>query len=282
MDKTIALRHRTAYRYDRPVALGPQLVRLKPAPHCRTPILSYALSVEPAEHALHWLPDAAANHVARIVFHERVQEFALEVRLVADLAPQNPFDFLLDAAAARYPFAYPPDEARALAPYCEPEPAGLRLAAWIAGIDCSPAPTVGVLVDVNRRLHGEIAYVRRPEPGVQSCEETLALGRGSCRDTVWLEVQILRRLGFAARFVSGYLIELGAEVAAELHAWSEVYLPGAGWIGLDPTSGLLAAEGHIPLAAAASAAGAAPIAGNVEPNNADFSYAIEATRCSLG
>ena len=286
----VALHHRTAYRYDREVALGPQLVRLRPAPHCRTRVLAYALAVRPRKHFLNWQQDPHGNWQARLVFPERTAELVVEVDLVVEMAALNPFDFFLEPAAETVPFAYEPRLRKDLEPYLETLPAGPRLAALLASIPRDPAPTVGFLVELNRRLAREIRYLIRMEPGVQTPEETLERASGSCRDSTWLLVQLLRRLGLAARFVSGYLIQLAPDVKAldgpsgtevdftDLHAWAEVFLPGAGWIGLDPTSGLLAGEGHLPLAATPAPETAAPISGLVEPCGVELSFEMSVRR----
>jgi uncharacterized protein (DUF2126 family)/transglutaminase-like putative cysteine protease len=270
----VALNHRTAYRYDRLVTLTPHVVRLRPAPHCRTPVLSYSLKVEPEAHFVNWQQDPYSNHLARLVFQKPARALSLEVDLVAELSVINPFDFFVESGAEDYPFEYEPVLAKELIPYLEVEPPGPGMRDLVRELRRSKVNTINYLVDLNRVLHGRIKYVIRMEPGIQICEETLASARGSCRDSGWVLVQLLRNLGLAARFVSGYLIQLKADVPSldgpsgaendftDLHAWAEVYIPGAGWIGLDPTSGLLAAEGHIPLACAADPQSAAPISGS--------------------
>jgi uncharacterized protein (DUF2126 family)/transglutaminase-like putative cysteine protease len=285
----VALTHETHYRYEAPAALGPQVVRLRPAPHARTKILAYSLRIEPSQHFLNWQQDPLGNYLARIVVPERTREFRLLVDLVAEMAVFNPFDFFLEPQAEKYPFGYDAQTAKELEPYLEVDVPGPLLAAWLTRIDRSPVPTVDFLVELNRRLHEHVEYVIRMEPGVQTCEETLSTRRGSCRDSAWLLVQLLRHLGLAARFVSGYLIQLKPDVKGldgpsgtdkdftDLHAWAEVYLPGAGWIGLDATSGLLAGEGHIPLACAPNPAGAAPITGTSD-SPAAFSFAMHIER----
>lgn len=274
----VALNHTTQYRYDRPVTLLPHVVRLRPAPHCRTPILSYSLRVQPEPHFLNWQQDPYSNYLARVVFVEPAREFRVVVDLVAELSAINPFDFFIEPIAEKYPFAYDSVLARELTPYLEAAPAGPKLRRLIDEVRRGDVRTVDYLVEINRHVQQLVRYVIRLEPGIQTCEETLTLASGSCRDSAWLLVQLFRHLGIAARFVSGYLIQLAADVKSldgpsgperdftDLHAWTEVYLPGAGWVGLDPTSGLLAGEGHIPLACAAEPITAAPVTGSYSWN----------------
>jgi transglutaminase-like putative cysteine protease len=286
----VALHHVTRYRYDRLVNLSPQVVRLRPAPHCRTPILAYSLRIEPETHFINWQQDPFANHLARLVFPERTRSFTVTVDLVAEMSVYNPFDFFLEPEAERFPFAYAKESLPDLAPYLAREKATPLFAALVASVPREPKRTIDFLVELNQRLQREIAYLIRMEPGVQTPEQTLKLKSGSCRDTSWLLVQVLRHLGLAARFVSGYLIQLKPDVQAldgpsgaevdftDLHAWCEVYLPGAGWIGLDPTSGLLAGEGHIPLACTPQPSTAAPVSGGVDECESEFEHEMRITR----
>ena len=290
MGTQVAVNHRTRYEYDRLVTLSPHVIRLRPAPHCRTPVPRYSLRIDPPDHFLNWQQDPHGNHLARAVFQTPAQRLRIEVDLVAELTAMNPFDFFLEPSAESFPFEYEPWLARDLRPYLETEPPGPELRRFLAAVDTRARSTVDFLVTLNRDLERRVDYETRMEPGIRTCDDTLAGGRGSCRDSAWLLTQILRNLGLAARFVSGYLIELVPDVrpiegpagpsrdSGELHAWTETYLPGAGWVGLAPTSGLLAAEGHLPVAATAEPATAAPVSGSVSPAEVEFDHAVTVTR----
>jgi len=293
MSIRVALHHKTHYRYDRDVGLSPHEVRLRPAPHTRTPVLSYSLNVRPEKHFINWQQDAFGNHIARFVFPEKTRELEITVDLVADMTVINPFDFFVESYAEHFPFAYPPELAKDLAPYLAIDEKGPLLQKWISEFRASQSGeirTIDFLTNINGRLQQDTRYLVRMEPGVQTCEQTLQLKSGSCRDSGWLMVQILRHCGIASRFVSGYLIQLSADQKSldgpsgperdftDLHAWAEAYIPGAGWIGLDATSGLLAGEGHIPLACTPSPVSAAAVIGNVEPSESEFDFAMEVTR----
>jgi uncharacterized protein (DUF2126 family) len=290
MSILVGLHHVTTYRYDRPVSLGPQVIRLRPAPHCRTPIKSYSLKVQPANHFVNWQQDPHGNWLARYVFSEKTEEFAVAVDFIADMEVINPFDFFTEPYAEQFPFTLPEPLRSDLMPFLEPEPAGPLLQVLLDKLPRAAPSTVNHLVGLNRDLQLRIRYVTRMEPGVQTPDETLAAGSGSCRDTGWLLVQILRHIGVPARFVSGYLIQLRHDVKAldgpsgtdhdftDLHAWAEAYIPGAGWIGLDPTSGLLCGEGHLPVAATPHYRTAAPITGAVEAAEVDFAFTMQVSR----
>jgi uncharacterized protein (DUF2126 family)/transglutaminase-like putative cysteine protease len=289
----VALKHVTRYKYDRLVGHGPHVVRLRPAPHSRTRILSFSQVIEGGEHFINWQQDPFSNWNARLVFTEPMRELSITVDLVAEMSVLNPFDFFLEESASHYPFTYEPDLARDLAPFLEACPAQPRLKAFLQTIrpaHGSTPRTIDLLVDINRKVNQAVEYTIRLEPGVQEPEETLAKATGSCRDSAWLLTHALRHLGLAARFVSGYLIQLAADVKSldgpsgpeadftDLHAWCEVYLPGAGWIGLDPTSGLLAGEGHIPLSCTPEPKSAAPVTGAVDECEATLKHHMAVTR----
>jgi transglutaminase-like putative cysteine protease len=287
----VAIRHNTYYKYDRLINMGAHVIRLKPAPHSRTKIHSYSLNIEPKEHFINWQQDSFGNYLARVVMHDKVKEFKVEVEVVAEMTVINPFDFFVEEYAEKFPFQYEIQDRKELAPYFEIIENGPLLTEWIKKLE--PYKNINIvdfLVAINREVNKEIEYTVRLEPGVYTCEESLQKKLGSCRDSAWLLVQTMRHLGLAARFVSGYLVQLKADQKAidgpsgtekdftDLHAWCEVYVPGAGWIGLDPTSGLLAGEGHIPLCCTPAPASAAPISGAIDRCEVEFFHSNEVIR----
>jgi len=291
MSIKVAIRHQTSYEYDRSVNLSPHTFRLRPAPHCRTPILSYSLKIQPEEKFINWQQDPFGNYLARVVFPEKTKMLRFEVEVIAELIVINPFDFFVEKYADNFPFDYTYQLKKELLTYFETSEKGELLMEWLKKIDLSkPVPIIDFLVSLNQNLYNHINYTVRLEPGVQTCEETLTKKTGSCRDSAWLLVQVLRHLGLAARFVSGYLVQLKADQKAidgpsgpeadftDLHAWAEVYIPGAGWIGMDPTSGLFAGEGHIPLCCTPDPISAAPVTGMTDVCETEFSYKNEVFR----
>ncbi|GAA1706662.1 transglutaminase family protein [Microbacterium sediminicola] len=287
MSIKVALEHYTAYEFEKPISVAPHVVRLRPAPHSRTPIEAYSLEVSPKNHFINWQQDPFGNWVARLVFPEKVKKLEITVGLVADMMVINPLDFFIEDYAERFPFGYREDLAADLAPYMRPVPGSRRADTWRRKLPPLPAdgvPTVTFLAQLNQAVANDIGYSVRMEAGVQTPNHTLRTKIGSCRDSAWLLVSLLRQYGLAARFVSGYLVQLApdqesldgpsgpAEDFTDLHAWAEVYVPGAGWIGLDATSGLFAGEGHIPLSATPEPSSAAPISGATEPTKVEFAF----------
>ena len=290
MSIRVAVRHNTYYTFDRHVSIAPHILRLRPAPHCRNRIYSYSLKIKPERHFINWQQDPFGNFLARLVFPEKQDHLSVEVEIITDMTVINPFDFFVEEYAETFPFQYDDHTLKELGPYLEVTEDGPLLKQWLAQVPDNEMPIIDFLVHLNQRLERDIEYNVRMEPGVQTCEETLSLARGSCRDTGWLLVQILRHVGLAARFCSGYLVQLAPDTRSlegpsgpekdftDLHAWCEVYLPGAGWVGLDPTSGLFAGESHIPLACTPSPISAAPISGATEKCRVEFGFANEVER----
>lgn len=280
----IVISHKTLYKYDRSVSLSPHIFRLRPAPHSRTPIEAYSIKIKPENQFFNWQQDPFGNYLARLIFPEKTKELSIEVEIIADLKTINPFDFFVEEYAEEFPFKYEETTKKELLPYLEITDNGQLLKDFIKTIDYTPRKTIYFLIDINRKIYEYLNYNIRMEPGVQSCDETLEQKNGSCRDYAWLFVQVLRHLGFGARFVSGYLVQLKSDEKSldgpsgpeedftDLHAWAEVYLPGAGWIGFDATSGLLAGEGHIPLACTPSFESAAPVSGMSDVCETEFFF----------
>jgi uncharacterized protein (DUF2126 family) len=291
MTVTVGLTHHTAYQYDKPISMSPHIFRLKPAAHCRTSIESYSLKITPENHFINWQQDAYGNYLARVVFPEQTKSFSFTVDLVAKMNVINPFDFFLEEYADNYPFKYDDATNHEVQTYLlKGEPNRLLLDFIEPVLPKKPLRTVDFLVAFNQYIANYVGYTIRMEPGVQSATETLTLKTGSCRDSAWLLVEAFRHIGLAARFVSGYLIQLSADEQSldgpsgpaedftDLHAWCEVYVPGAGWIGLDPTSGLFAGEGHIPLACTPEPEAAAPVTGGIDKCEVTFDFYNKVTR----
>jgi uncharacterized protein (DUF2126 family)/transglutaminase-like putative cysteine protease len=288
----VAIRHKTIYTYDRFVSLSPHIFRLRPAVHSRTAIEAYSFKLLPKDHFINWQQDPFGNYQARVVFPEKTSSMEIAVEVIANMQVINPFDFFVEEYAEEYPFTYAASLEKELAPYIEHKDDGFLLKEWVKNhVDrTKKARIVDFLVGINRQLNNDIAYTIRMEPGVQMPDETLSRALGSCRDSAWLLVHILRHAGLAARFVSGYLVQLKSDEKSldgpsgpeqdftDLHAWAEVYVPGAGWIGLDPTSGLFAGEGHIPLACTPDYASAAPVVGATDKCEVSFSFENSVTR----
>lgn len=286
----VAVHHHSHYHFDRPVFVFPHEIRMRPLANGRAAISAYVLKVRPGKHTIHWQQDLQGNCVARLTMPDLTDELSLTVDLIAEIGAINPFDFLVEPWAEYYPFEYPEELGVEVAPFVRTESPGPVLSAWMRefrnALSCDMT-TIQVLVCANQSVWRSVSYRARMESGIQSCEDTLVRGSGSCRDSAWLLVQVLRHLGIAARFVSGYLIQTArTEVARDgagidtvsLHAWCEAYVPGAGWVGLDATSGLLAGDGHVALAATTQPALAAPVQGRIGTCEARLEVTMSATR----
>ncbi|MBS0017528.1 MAG: transglutaminase family protein [Arthrospira sp. SH-MAG29] len=290
MSVKVSLNHQLVYHFENSVILGPHTLGLRPSPHCRTPISSYSLKIEPNDYTMTWQQDPYGNYLGRLNFLSKTDRLGITVDIIADLHPINPFNFVMESYAERYPFIYEEQLGRELIPFLEIDESTPILKDWVEQHRVKDIYTPEFIITINQKLADYIKYTVRFEPGIQTCEETLKTQIGSCRDTAWLMVQILRHYGLAARFVSGYLIQLKPDVPpldgppgpeadnADLHAWAEVYIPGAGWIGLDPTSGFLAAEGHIPLVCTADPQAASPVQGTAEPCGSNLEFAVTVSR----
>jgi len=286
----VVISHKTGYKYDKQVSLSPHIIRLRPAPHSRTPIEAYSLKIKPENHFINWQQDPFGNYLARLVFPEKTDELSIDVEIIADLITINPFDFFVEESAANYPFSYKSDLKKELFPYLELDEDSEAIRDFVSTVDRGEKPIIDFLVALNQKIYQYLNYTLRLEVGVQSCEHTLACKTGSCRDFSWLFVQVLRHLGLASRFVSGYLVQLKADVKSldgesgpeedftDLHAWTEVYIPGAGWVGLDSTSGLFAGEGHIPLACTPHYNSAHAIEGATDKCETEFTFENKVTR----
>ncbi|SEQ33831.1 Uncharacterized conserved protein, DUF2126 family [Hyunsoonleella jejuensis] len=280
----IVISHKTVYKYDRLVSLSPHIFRLRPAPHSRTPIEAYSIKIKPENQFFNWQQDPFGNYLARLTFPEKTKELSVDVEIIADLKTINPFDFFVEKYAEDFPFEYTETTKKELLPYLEITDNGPLLKEFLKTVDLTSRKTIFFLIDINRKIYEYLNYSIRLDPGVQNCEQTLESKIGSCRDYAWLFVQVMRHLGFGARFVSGYLVQLKSDEKSldgpsgpeedftDLHAWAEVYIPGAGWIGFDATSGLLAGEGHIPLACTPSFESAAPVSGMTDVCETEFHY----------
>ncbi|EAQ75592.1 MULTISPECIES: transglutaminase family protein [unclassified Synechococcus] len=275
--------HLTTYSFEALVRLDAHALRLRPREGHELRIESSTLRITPPA-KLRWHRDAEDNSVAIASFREPTAQLLIESELVVQQYHQAPLDFLVDEKAAHFPFRYSDEDQLLLAPYRQ-EP-GARSSAlltdWLAGLH-QPGErieTYALLERISDLIHASLRYQRREEPGVQTAEHTLAGGSGSCRDFATLFMGAARQLGFAARFVSGYLHDPAAAAAAgSTHAWAEVYLPGAGWKGFDPTIGALAGPHHMAVAVARHPEAVPPVAGSfVGPSGATLSVGVWVTR----
>ncbi len=269
----ISVDHLTEYQYEHPVGFGEHSLYLRPRESQTVHVQSFSLQCRP-EGRVRWMRDCFNNVVAVVSFGlVESSVLSFHCKMSFDVAEENPFDFILESRASQFPFSYDEREKSALSPYLEAEESERwRVLDWVRGVlgeSTQSRETIAFLTDLNLAIHRHIAYERRDDEGVQTANETLARERGSCRDLAELFVATSRQLGMAARFVSGYLYEPTPpegehafnRAAGSMHAWAEVYLPGAGWLGFDPTNGLLTDHHFLPAAVASRPQWVSPIQG---------------------
>lgn len=257
----LRISHAITYRYSEPVTLAPQRILLRPREHHHTSVLAFRLEATPRS-KIFWARDAHENSLASVHVHERCQEFHIRATSEVETLDANPFDFLLISEAARHPFHYAAGDTAALAPFLEP-PRGRShpLLAWLRAIMPQfPDDTLALLTQLNRTLRDQIHIRPKLSPVVQAPEQTIQTRAGSVRDIAALMMHACRALGIAARYVSGYRWTDDGEPG--LHAWTEVYLPGAGWKGFDPSTALLSDDHYVAVALGASPENLAPVSGS--------------------
>lgn len=262
----LKISHVTRYEYERAVSFSPHLIYLRPRDTALLRVDQFHFNISPDAKVL-WTRDSQDNLLARVHFWERAANLNIRAELRVETFDTNPFDFILEPHALTFPFVYDELHAFNLGPYLAPPFAETRTAllSWLdAHFTDRPAETVPFLVALNTLVHRSLTYTRRHERGIQPSTTTLRLGSGSCRDYAVLFVELCRTLGIAARFVSGYLHDPSPDSAAygAMHAWAEVFLPGAGWKGLDPTHGIFCDDSFVPVAHAAVAESVNPIQGS--------------------
>lgn len=276
MNRRYQIHHHTIYRYDTSVTFSPHYLRLKPQESDVCDTLSYTLDVSPPC-SVYWSEDIIGNHVAKCIFSTPSDILDIRTVLEVSLGEKNPFAFIVDEYAENYPFAYRPYEQNGLQYYLQVQEQGELFTQWVARFSPLSMYVVSMLREVANAIAMEIRYEKRHEPGYLPAEQTLAEKQGSCRDTAWLLMQTLRALGLASRFVSGYLLQPEDDVPdvdIEYHAWVECYIPGAGWVGIDATSGLFTAEHHIALASDAFPENTAAVIGTTSPAISVLDYKL--------
>lgn len=257
--------HRTYYNFSGEVQLGPHTLRLRPKEGHELRVQSSSLDISPAA-TLRWHRDVEDNSVAMATFDAPARQLAIESEVIIEQYNEKPLDFLVDDYATQYPFTYGAEDKFVLAPYLRAARLPLHdpLVKWVAGLWRSgePIQTYALLERVCVHINQSLTYQVREEPGVQTPADTLTRGTGSCRDFASLFMEAARHLGLAARFVSGYLYaEPSADNYGATHAWAEVFLPGAGWKGFDPTTGTIVGADHIAVAIARLPESVPPVAG---------------------
>lgn len=283
MSTRIALTQRYEYRFSRSVQLSTHWLRLRPAPHTAGRISAYSLRVHAETHYLNWLRDPFENHLARLDFPDPTDAVTLEIDLIAELEPVNPFEFLVEPFAASHPFDYPEQLRKELAPYLRRGTSGSKLNQFLKKLKLKSGYITEQIGAINEYVSNALAVTGPGNPGAIDLETVLHQGHGSAWELAWLLTLTLRNVGLAARVTQGYRIFLDAKAKTDTvsnHAWSEVFLPGAGWVGLDPCGGLFINEGYIPLASAPEPLRVLPIAGYRECCEETFNETISIRRLS--
>ena len=261
----LGIRYETVYRYDRAVRFSPHDVRLFPRSDRFVQIARLDFRTSP-ETTVRFGRDIFDNIVASCFFEKAAEALELQLAIDVEITKKNPFDFVLSRRAVQMPFTYEEEIASIICAYCQRQSSGaLSLPGWTEPTQEQPRETVATLVELTKLLHQTISYQRREEGAAQTPAETLRLRRGACRDTAVLLAEMLRDAGLAGRVVSGYLREADEEIRraeGSLHAWTEVFLPGAGWVGLDPTNGVLGNDNFIAAAVGLRPADITPISGS--------------------
>ena len=264
----LGLRYATIYRYDAAVAFSPHDLRLFPRGDRFSRVRRFRLRVN-GDSAVRFSRDVFDNVVVSCFFPERMTELRFDLEIDLDLEEKDAFDFILESSAVEMPFEYQPELLAILAPFTKRQTTGLLTVPNWNPSGLERAGTVSALVALNHALHECIGYERREEGTARSPEETLRLGRGACRDVSVLLAEVLRGVGLAARLVSGYLRETDStsrRAEGSLHAWTEVFLPGAGWIGMDATNGVFCNHNFIAAAIGLVPAHITPISGSFYKN----------------
>lgn len=264
--------HRTSYRFPQDVVLGPHEIRLCPRPPFRG---QHRLQVWPRPSMVYPRTDPWQSPLLQLWFREPTRELQIVNRLQHRWEKVNPFAFAVEAGSLHFP----PAPLDGLQPYLQVRESGPTFESWVADWRRPGEYSTALAIAINEAIHDRIAYGKREASGWQSPEETLQLGSGTCRDTAWLLVQTLRALGYPARYVSGYWVQVEGS-SAELHAWAELFLAGAGWIGLDPTARLLTSHQHVPLCHAPNPEATLPVIGSHAGGQpAEMEWSVQVRRC---
>jgi YD repeat-containing protein len=281
----LTILHETQYRYERPVRFGPHRLMLRPRDTHALRVVEAGLTVSPPGQS-RWVYDAQGNSVCLFTPAGEATALSIVNRLVIERYPAPLDPIRPNNPQTLSPIVYSRDDRTALAPFIEPctDDDDAILLSWLRNqfgvLDEHALP---FLLRLNQAIHDQFVYAERYSEGVQAPDETVRLGSGACRDLAWLMVEALRRLGYAARFVSGYLHDPsgGMRGAGATHAWCEVFLPDLGWVELDPTNALAESPDLIPIAATRTPREAAPVSGTIigDPGHSEMTVRVSVMAC---